>query len=307
MDNNMVSGYNNNAINNAYTNQSELKYLDLLHRAMIIGEKRDGRNGGTLSLFGEHITFNVRDEGFPLLTTKRVFWKGVVEELLWFLKGSTNANELSDKGVHIWDGNTSREFLDSRGLTDYPVGECGPIYGYQWRRFNGDENCDQLRFILKELIDNPHGRRAFLSAWNPCQMDKMCLPPCHVSYQWYRGWDGLSCQLYARSQDLFLGTPFNIASTALFTSILAYVIGVPVSKIHICMGDAHVYSVHIDAVKEQLERTPRDYPVLRILKPRPTEWSSIDEAIKWIEELRFEDFELFGYTPLPTIKAPMVA
>lgn len=291
--------------------KGEQQYLDLLRKIIICGEERDGRNGKTLSLFGERLEFDLKD-GFPLLTTKRVFWRGVVEELLWFLRGSTNAKELQAKDVHIWDGNTSREYLDAHGLEHYEEGQLGPGYGFQWRCFGGDyplhENgIDQIRYVLRELTTNPHGRRAVLSAWNPKQAHAMALVPCHVLYQFYIGKHGLSCQLYCRSQDVCAGTPFNIASTALLTTLLASLLGVPTDRIILIAGDAHVYEPHIENAKIQIERTPYKCPQLKIKKEIPPITSELDEKIKWLETLTYEDFELLEYQCHPTLKYEMIA
>jgi len=293
-------------------NISENQYLDLLKKVVNEGEIREGRNGETYSLFGEKLEFNIAEEGFPLLTTKRVFWRGVVEELLWFLRGSTDSNELSKKGVHIWRPNTTREFLDKVGL-DYKEGECGPIYSYQWRCFGGEyptrkDGIDQIAYIINELRTKPHGRRAVLSAWNPKQMHMMCLPPCHTLYQFYMSNKGLSCQMYARSQDLPVGTPFNIASTTLLTCIIAKILDVPVYKVIIVIGDAHIYSVHKDGVATQISREPYKYPKLNIKKEINKEATISNEYImNWIENLTYEDFEIENYVYHPTIKMDMIA
>lgn len=291
----------------------ERTYLDLLRKILNEGEEREGRNGNTKSVFGERLEFNVHIDGFPLLTTKKMFWKGIVEELLWFLRGSTDANELSERGVFIWRGNSTREFLDSRGLTEYTEGECGPIYGYQWRSFNGaypskDGGVDQLRYVLKELIENPTGRRALLTGWNPQQLGAMCLPPCHVLYNFYLSpTNGLSCQMYQRSCDTCAGLPFNIASTALLTTIIATAIGnVPVNKVIIVIGDTHIYEQHYENAKLQSDRSPYDFPTLKIKKPAPSIEASVDEKIKWIESLELSDFELVDYVSHPLIKYEMV-
>lgn len=289
----------------------ERGYLSLLKDLIENGEERDGRNGKTRSIFGSKLEFTF-ENGFPLLTTKRMFWRGIVEELLWFLRGSTDAKELQAKGVHIWDGNTTREFLDKCGLTDYPEGECGPIYGRQWRSFNGaypnrEGGVDQLAYLLCELTHNPHGRRAVLSAWNPSQQHMMCLPPCHVLYQFYVSKDGLCCQMYQRSCDTCAGLPFNIASTALLTVILAHVLHLPVHKIIIVIGDTHIYEEHIEGAKEQIERQPSALPQVNITRQAPPKEASVEEKLQWIETLRCEDIQLINYMPQPLIKYVMVA
>jgi thymidylate synthase len=290
----------------------ETAYLQLLQKILVDGEERTGRNGLTKSVFGEKLEFNVC-HGFPLLTTKRMFWRGIVEELLWFLRGSTDANELKERGVFIWNGNSTREFLDTRGLSDYCEGECGPIYGYQWRCFDGDYpsrsgGIDQLRYVLKELTDNPSGRRALMTGWNPKQLDAMCLPPCHVLYNFYLSpKSGLSCQMYQRSCDTCAGLPFNIASTALLTSIIATAIGVAVDRVIIVIGDTHVYEQHYTNALEQIGRTPFAFPQLRIDAPPDIACRSLDEKIAWIEGLTMEQFELLNYKCHPSIKYDMVA
>lgn len=279
----------------------ELGYLQLLKKVIEEGEERKTRNSTTRSIFGETLEFDITNE-FPLLTTKRVFWRGVVEELLWFLRGDTNSKLLEEKGVNIWKGNSSREFLDSLNLHNYEEGDCGPVYGYQWRNFGGSyiqkeiNGIDQLNNIIDELKNNPTSRRMFMSAWNPMMEKQMVLPPCHVSYQFYvRDGKYLDCQMYQRSADLFLGLPFNIASTALLTSILAKHTGYISGKIRICIGDCHIYHEHFNAVEEQLSRIHKQMPMLNI------------KDFEKIEDLVYEDFELINYNPHNTIKAPMIA
>lgn len=293
----------------------EAQYLDLVRHVLARGEERAGRNGMTLSTFGTRLEANLK-LGFPLLTTKRVFWKGVVEELLWFLRGSTDATELAAKGVNIWNANSSREFLDSVGLHDVPTGHIGAGYGHQWRRFGaapGDgapgkaHEGDQLRYVLTELTTNPGGRRAVLSAWNPLQLDMMALPPCHVMYQFHRDRNGLSCQLVTRSQDLMLGTPFNVASAALFTHILAHVLRLPVGRLIVVGGDVHIYADHVEGAKQQVERKPYDLPIIAIRPEAPDVAAvGIDGLIAFIERLRFEDFDLQFYACHPAIPMAMV-
>lgn len=292
--------------------EAERPYLNLLNKILNEGEEREGRNGNTKSVFGERLEFSIRKDGFPLLTTKKMFWKGIVEELLWFLRGSTDANELNERGVFIWRGNSTREFLDSRGLTHYAEGECGPIYGYQWRCFNGDYpnrtgGFDQLRYILNELTTNPAGRRAIMTGWNPNQLNDMCLPPCHVLYNFYLSpTNGLSCQMYQRSCDTCAGLPFNIASTALLTSIIASVLHVPADRVVIVIGDTHIYEQHYTNAELQSQREPLAFPKLFIKSSPPLPNANIDEKIKWIEGLRLEDFEIQYYQCHPLIKYEMV-
>lgn len=294
--------------------EGEKGYLTLLKKVIDQGLERQTRNGRTLESFGERIVFDLSDGSFPLLTTKRVFWKGVVCELLWFLRGSTDVTELQRDDVHIWDANSSREFLDSVGMQQLPEWSIGAGYGYQWRSFGGEYprtqyGFDQLRYILQKLMFDPSSRRIFLSAWNPRDMDKTALMPCHVSYNFYLSPEkGLSCQVYLRSNDLVAGCPFNIASSALLTSILAHVIGCPVDRVILCIGNAHIYQEHIEAAKEQLSREPKRLPRLKILKPFEKTGSSdaVDEALDFIESLTIRDLTVEDYDPHPRISIKMV-
>ena len=293
------------------TNKGEEQYLALLKKIINEGEERHGRNGKTMSLFAERLEFDLKSD-FPLLTTKRVFWRGVVEELLWFLRGSTDAKELQMKNVHIWDGNTSREYLDAVGLEHYEEGQLGPGYGFQWRCFGGnypklENGIDQIKYLLTELSKNPHGRRAVLSAWNPKQAHAMALVPCHVLYQFYVGEKGLSCQLYCRSQDVCAGTPFNIASCSLLTVLLAALLEIPTDRVILVTGDTHIYEQHIENAKIQMMREPYKSPSLKIVKPTPSKNSDVNEKIKWLEELTFEDFELTNYECHSPLKYEMIA
>lgn len=276
------------------------EYLDLCRR--ILGETRErpDRTGvGTLSRFGERLEIDLK-AGFPLLTTKRVFWRGVVSELLWFLSGSTDTKILAAKGVHIWDGNTTREALDKRGLTHYPEGEAGKIYGYQWRRFGGSygkyyrEGIDQVADVIKQIKEDPTSRRLIVTAWNPIDLPVMALPPCHIMYQFYVDNGELSCQMYQRSVDVGLGLPFNIASYALLTHMVAHVTGLRVGRLIMCLGDTHIYLNHREAIHEQLEREPRNLPTLNIKR--------VTDNIDSITE---DDIELVGYDPHPRLTHEM--
>ena len=283
------------------TNNDEIQYLDLLKLVKENGIIKNTRNGITYSYFGHLLKFDINNNGFPLLTTKKIFFKGVVEELLWFLRGSVNSKELEEKGVNIWKGNSSREYLDANGFFDYDVGYLGPIYGYQWRSFNGI--IDQLKYVLNELkVEN--SRRIIMTAWNPCQLEQQALPPCHILYNFYKNNEYLSCMMYMRSTDLFLGLPFNITSTALLTLIIAKVSGMKVKEIAISMCDCHLYEEHIDAVDIQLNRNPFNFPNIEITKEIDIN-ISIEEKIKWIESLTFNDFNLINYNYHPNIKAVM--
>ncbi|KAL8464527.1 hypothetical protein ACS0TY_034159 [Phlomoides rotata] len=254
-----------------FEKHEEFLYLRLVQEIISNGSKKDDRTGtGTLSKFGCQMRFNLR-KSFPLLTTKRVFWRGVVEELLWFISGSTNATILQEKGIHIWDGNASREFLDSIGLTHREEGDLGPVYGFQWRHFGATytnmhadytgQGFDQLLDVIDKIKNKPDDRRIILSAWNPSDLKLMALPPCHMFAQFYVANGELSCQMYQRSADMGLGVPFNIASYALLTCMIAHVCGlVPGDFVHV-IGDAHVYRNHITPLQEQLKKLPRPFPV----------------------------------------------
>ncbi|XP_039501463.1 thymidylate synthase [Drosophila santomea] len=290
----------------APVNRDEMQYLDLLRQIIANGEQRmDRTQVGTLSLFGSQMRFDMR-QSFPLLTTKRVFFRAVAEELLWFVAGKTDAKLLQAKNVHIWDGNSTREFLDKLGFTDREVGDLGPVYGFQWRHFGAEyatcdddysgKGIDQLRQVIDTIKNNPSDRRIIMSAWNPLDIPKMALPPCHCLAQFYvsqtRG--ELSCQLYQRSADMGLGVPFNIASYALLTHMIAHVTGLKPGDFVHTMGDTHVYLNHVEPLKEQLQRTPRPFPKLIIKR-----------QVQDIEDFRFEDFEIVDYNPYPKIKMDM--
>ena len=325
-------------------------YLSLLKETLANGENKMTRNGNVISSFGSMINFKNINEYFPLITTKKMFFRGIVEELLWFLRGSTNANELKMKNVHIWDGNSTREYLDSLGL-DYPEGELGPVYGWQWRKFgkeygeedddNGDiyidisgsdkdtdtdtdkdtdtstsnyiyndtyfgnKGVDQIKYIIEELLKENSSRRAVLSAWNPIDLKKMALPPCHILYIFNKSSKGLSCHMTLRSSDLFLGLPFNIASTALLTQILAYVLHINASEICLSICDAHIYEEHLTQVNKQINNELYELPKVIIKKDAPDITSSVDEKIKWIESLVYEDFELSNYKSHAALSAIM--
>lgn len=297
------------------TDIGECGYINLLKKVLSDGFLRDTRNAQTYESFGERLIFDLSDGSYPLLTTKRMFWKGIVEELLWFLRGSTDVSELQKAGVHIWDANSSRQFLDSVGLPFIKEGSIGAGYGYQWRSFGGSypviNGVDQLRYILKELMFNPQSRRIFLSAWNPKDMDKTALMPCHVSYNFYRHPEnGLSCQVYMRSCDLIAGCPFNIASSALFMAVLAHILACRVDRLILCIGNAHIYEQHIEAAKEQLSREPRAFPRIRIAKTFTSSSDDsndkINDAVHFIETLQQEDFIIEDYNPHPRIQIHMV-
>mmetsp|Transcript_24381 Transcript_24381/g.39151 ORF Transcript_24381/g.39151 Transcript_24381/m.39151 type:complete len:254 (+) Transcript_24381:353-1114(+) len=246
--------------------------------------------------------FSLRNNTLPLLTTKKVFWRGVSEELLWFISGSTDADVLQGKNIRIWEGNAKREFLDSRGLHDYEEGDLGPVYGFQWRHFGAqykgrnasyeDQGIDQLKEVIETIRRDPYSRRIILTAWNPAALRHMALPPCHLLAQFYVSTSGeLSCHMYQRSGDMGLGVPFNIASYALLTRLIAQVCGLKPGDFVHTIGDAHVYLNHIQPLKEQLEREPRAFPKLYINPER-----------KDIDSFVHKDFKVEGYDPWPPIK-----
>jgi thymidylate synthase len=260
------------------------QYLDLMRHVLEHGAKKTDRTGtGTLSTFGWQMRFDLR-QGFPLLTTKKIHLKSIVYELLWFLRGDTNVRWLQERGVSIWD-----EWADERG-------ELGPVYGSQWRSWPsaGGGSIDQIAQVLKSIRERPDSRRHVVTAWNPAEIDRMKLPPCHALFQFYVAEGELSCQLYQRSADIFLGVPFNIASYALLTLMTARVTGLKAGEFVHVLGDAHLYLNHLDQAKEQLSRTPRPLPRMRL-----------DPAATDIFGFRYEDFTLEGYDPHPAIKAPI--
>jgi len=293
--------------------KNEEGYINLL-KDTLDGEFKNTRNGNVFSRFGCMIKFDNISTSFPLITSKKVFFRGIVEELLWFLKGSTNANELKEKNVNIWNGNSTREYLDSVGLQDYEEGELGPVYGWQWRMFgkkytpnklnDSPEDrpeaspefggADQVKYVITELLME-NSRRAVLSAWNPVDLNIMALPPCHILYIFNKTKDGLCCHLTMRSSDLFLGLPFNIASCALLTQIIAHLLHMKSSEICLSLCDAHIYEEHIDQVKKQIDLEIYDSPRVIIEKAAPDIESSVDDKIKWIESLTYNDFTLIDY------------
>jgi thymidylate synthase len=283
----------------------EHQYLDLVRAILDHGVVRPDRTGvGTTSIFGNMMRFSLRDHCVPVLTTKRVFWRGVVEELLWFLSGSTDARVLQKKGIRIWDGNSSREFLDSRGLTSREEGDLGPVYGFQWRHFGAEytdfhqdytgQGVDQLRAIVHTLRTNPTDRRIVLSAWNPVDLPKMALPPCHMFAQFYAHEGTLRCLMYQRSADVGLGVPFNIASYALLTHLVAQATNLRAEELVYVTGDTHIYSTHSEPLREQLKRCPRPFPTVKL-----------NAAVTEVEDFTADDIELVGYTPHAAVPMAM--
>ena len=260
------------------------QYLDLLRHVLEHGTVKSDRTGtGTRSVFGWQMRFDLA-EGFPLVTTKKLHLRSIVHELLWFLKGETNIAYLKNNKVSIWD-----EWADADG-------ELGPVYGKQWRRWNGGDGreIDQLQWVVDEIRRNPDSRRLIVSAWNVADLSKMALMPCHTLFQFYVADGKLSCQLYQRSGDIFLGVPFNIASYALLTHLVAQVCGLGVGDFVHTLGDAHLYSNHFDQAREQLGRMPRSLPTLKL-----------DPAVRDLFDFTFDDIAIEGYDPLPAIKAPV--
>ena len=286
--------------------QLEQQYLGTMFDIISKGEQRKTRNGITHSLFNKTLSWDLTD-GFPLLTTKKMFWKGIVEELLFFIRGDTDSSKLSAKGVRIWEPNTSREFLDSMGF-DYPVGEMGPMYGYQWRFFNKPyplnqsddfQGIDQLKKVINEIKTDPTSRRILMTDFNPQQAHQGVLYPCHsIVIQFYVVEGRLCCSMYQRSSDFFLGIPFNIASTSLLVHILSQLTNLKPGIVNLIMGDYHIYQNHLEQVYEQIKRIPYKLPTLQIPN---------FETLEQVENSKLEDYQIQNYTSHPLIKAQMVA
>ena len=285
-------------------NAEEQQYLNLLKEIMETGVIRGDRTGtGTISKFGVQMRFSLRDGVFPLLTTKKVFWRGVAEELLWFVKGSTNAKLLADKKIHIWDGNGSREFLDSRGLHHREEMDLGPVYGFQWRHFGAvyedmhtdyeGKGVDQLKDCINKIKNTPTDRRIIMTAWNPADLDKMALPPCHMFCQFYVANEELSCQMYQRSADMGLGVTFNIASYSLLTVMMAQVCGLKAGEfvhtmvMHMCTA---ITWRHYRSKLSEFQSIPK---------------IEINPNVRDIDEFKYSDFTIVGYSPDAAIKMKM--
>jgi thymidylate synthase len=301
----------------------EYQYLNLLENILENGTWEEGRNGRTKSIFGQSMRFSLKDGKIPILTTKKTAWKTCLKELLWFIRGETDNKLLKAQGVHIWDANSSREFLDSRGLKHYPEDILGPIYGAQWRYFNANYNCftgkrlldddpkdvhkerkefkgvDQLQQIIDVLKDpkQRNSRRLVMTAWNPAQLDQMALPPCHILCQ-FSVHDGnkLSCMMVQRSSDFFLGIPFNIASYSMLTHLIAKHCGLEAYEFIHFMGNCHLYENAVDAAELQVSREPFEFPTISIKQVREN-----------INDYQVEDFEVYNYKSHETIKVAMVA
>lgn len=286
----------------------ENQYLNLLKDILEENQEFNGRNGKTLSIYGSAMHFSLENNVIPLLTTKRVAYKTCLRELLWFISGNTSNKVLNDKNVHIWDANSSREFLDSRNLTNYEENDLGPIYGFQWRHFNApymdcnsdysNKGIDQLQEVINSLKDpsKNNSRRLLISAWNPCQLEEMALPPCHVLMQFNVHNNKLSCSMYQRSVDVMLGEPFNIASYSLLTHLLAKHCNLEAHEFIYYKGNCHIYEEHIEAAKIQLERKPIEFPKLIIKNKKEN-----------IEDYTEDDFLILNYKHHDTIKMTMKA
>lgn len=300
---------------NNRTNHEEYQYINLVRDIINRGSWEEGRNGKTKGIFGSSMRFSLQDGKIPILTTKKTAWKTCLKELLWFIRGETDNKILKEQGVHIWDANGSREFLDSRGLQLYPEDMLGPIYGYQWRNYNASYNCfsgkpiqniehpfdgiDQLQQIIDSLKDPKQrtSRRLIMTAWNPKQLDQMALPPCHVMCQFnVHDGDKLSCALYQRSNDECCGTPFNIASYSFLTHLLAKHCGLQAYEFVYFKGNCHIYEDHIEGAKTQIEREPFEFPTISIKQVREN-----------INDYQLEDFVIENYQHHTPIKFQMVA
>ena len=284
----------------------EYQYLHLVNDVVAHGEMVTGRNGNAKTIVGSSMHFDLADGKLPLLTTKRVAWKTCLRELLWFIRGQTDNNILKDQNVGIWNGNASREFLDSRGLSGNREGDLGPVYGHQWRHFNAEyttcdadytgQGVDQLGAVVEALEDPSQrsSRRLIVSAWNPCQIDSMALPPCHVLMQFNVLGNKLHCSLYQRSADVGLGVPFNIASYSMLTHLMAHHVGLEAGEFIHHLGNCHIYDDHIELLEEQTEREPYPFPTLRFRGRK--------DALDLYE---VEDFVVDGYKSHPSIKMDM--
>ena len=290
----------------------EYQYIFLIRKIIAEGVKRKGRNGTTISLFGPQLRFSLKDKTIPILTTKKLAWKTCFKELTWFINGHTDNKLLQEQNVKIWNGNASKEFLESRGL-DYEENDLGPVYGHQWRHFNAPystsktdytgQGVDQLKYVIDALKnsdenstkENRYSRRLVVSAWNPCQIDEMALPPCHIMFQFYvNGNDELSCSMYQRSGDVGLGVPFNIASYSFLTHIIADMCGLKAGEFVYTIGDCHIYDDHIDALLEQVQRQPFEFPKLQINKRHEN-----------INDYTVDDVSLLNYQYHKTVKMDM--
>ena len=297
------------SIHASSNSSEEEQYINLIRDILSEGTVECGRNGNTKCVFGAAMHFSLDNGAIPILTTKRVAWKTCLKELLWFIRGDTNNAHLQEQGVTIWNGNASREFLDSRGLANLRENDLGPVYGHQWRHFNAkytncDENydsqgVDQLDYIIKCLKDPAQrtSRRMVMSAWNPCQLDEMALPPCHILVQFnVTSGNKLSCCMFQRSADVALGVPFNIASYSFFTHLLAKHCDLEAHEFIYYLGNAHIYESHLDAMGEQVTRVPYSFPKIMVITKKEN-----------INDYAIDDFELHDYKCHEVIKMKMVA
>lgn len=307
-------------VENLSQNKDEDAYLYLLQK--ILEEDKIGRetrNAPTYSIFGPQLEFSLLSENdiiLPLLTTKRMFLRGIFEELIFFIKGDTNTKHLEERDINIWKGNTSREFLNSRELFDYPEGDMGPMYGFNWRHFGAsyfnctfnyeDKGYDQLAELLKNLINEPNSRRHLLTTYDPSKVSQSVLAPCHgIAIQFYVSDGFLDCKMLQRSSDAVLGLPFNIASYAMLTIFIAYVVNLTPRKLIITFGDTHIYKDHEEAAKIQICRTPYPFPKFKLKKEFTG--TTTQQRLKFLEELQFSDIEVIDYKYHPGIKAKMFA
>lgn len=297
-------------LDNNNESHEEDQYLELINKILDKGDITESRNGIVKSVFGNKMEFDLSNNTLPLLTTKRVAYKTCIKELLWFIRGQTSNKLLKEQNVHIWDENGSREFLDSRNLNYRNVDDLGPIYGHQWRHFNADyytsdadytnKGVDQLMYIINALKDpkEKYSRRLIMSAWNPCQLDEMALPPCHVLAQFNVSDENkLSCALYQRSGDVGLGVPFNIASYSVLTHLIAHYTGLNAHKFVYFLGNAHIYEEHIEPLKEQVQRNPYKFPLIKL---RP-------EVPEKIEDYELNNIEVIDYQCHSKIEMKMKA
>jgi len=290
-------------------NHEEQQYLNLLQNILDNGTEKEDRTGiGTVGIFGSNLRFSLKDNTLPLLTTKKMFLRGIIEELLFFIRGDTDTKLLEQKGVNIWKGNTTREFLDKRGLSYLPEGSIGKGYGYQWRNFGGTERADLYKHVLKDGVDqlkialdmirkDPNSRKNIISAWNPQQLKEMALEPCHMLFQFQVDGNKLNLLWFQRSVDTFLGLPFNIASYAILNMLFAKAANLESGDLIFSGGDTHIYKNHVEQVKQQLTREPFDFAKLNI--------NSQINSIEDMEKLSFEDFSVSNYQSHSSIKAEM--
>lgn len=318
-----VGGQNKDLRFDMYSNWSdngsdEYQYINMLKQIVECGKEETGRNGKVYSIFGDfQHKFDLR-KGFPLLTTKRMPFRMILKELLFFIRGETDAKLLDNKGVKIWNGNTTRDFLDNRGLNDYDVGDMGPMYGWNWRNFGAKyEGCDkdytgkgydQLLILIDNIVNDPSSRRLLLTTYDPSKVHESVLAPCHgLTVQFNVSKEYLDCKMYQRSVDTALGYPFNIASYAALMELIGYVTGLTPRYLFMTLGDSHIYSQHVDKVKAHFDRTPLKFPKFGIEKEFDYKNSSSQEKVQFLEELSYKDFKLSEYKYYPGIKMDMVA